>query len=88
MVRTTSLQQRVRRTSNQALEFGVEIGEYRGVVRVPRRLGAPSGVLGKVGEIGLEHPMRSILPGATALLLFGSAVAEPADPTQLAETAA
>ena len=32
--------------------------------------------------------MRSILAGATALLLSGSAVAEPADPTQLAETAA
>jgi len=32
--------------------------------------------------------MRSILAGATALLLSGSAVAEPANPTQLAETAA
>ena len=32
--------------------------------------------------------MRPILTGATALLLFGSAVAEPADPTQLAETGA
>ena len=32
--------------------------------------------------------MRSILPAATALLLSGSAVAEPANPTQLAETAA
>jgi hypothetical protein len=32
--------------------------------------------------------MRSILAGATALLLWGSAVAEPADPTQLAETGA
>ena len=32
--------------------------------------------------------MRSILTAATALLLSGSAVAEPADPTQLAETAA
>ena len=29
--------------------------------------------------------MRSILPAATALLLSGSAVAEPANPTQLAE---
>jgi hypothetical protein len=36
----------------------------------------------------LEPPMRSILAGATALLLSGSAVAEPANPTQLAETAA
>ena len=33
-------------------------------------------------------PMRSILIGATALLLSGSAVAEPAVPTQLAETGA
>src|SRR6516162_4336416 len=41
----------------------------------------------KVGEIGLEPPMRSILTAATALLLSGSAVAEPANPTQLAETA-
>jgi hypothetical protein len=32
--------------------------------------------------------MRSILAGATALLLSGSAEAEPANPTQLAETAA
>jgi hypothetical protein len=32
--------------------------------------------------------MRSILAGATALLLWSSAVAEPADPTQLAETGA
>ena len=32
--------------------------------------------------------MRSILTAATALLLSGSAVAEPANPTQLAETAA
>ena len=32
--------------------------------------------------------MRSILAGAAALLLSGSAVAEPASPTQLAETAA
>jgi hypothetical protein len=32
--------------------------------------------------------MRSILAGATAVLLSGSAVAEPASPTQLAETAA
>lgn len=32
--------------------------------------------------------MRSILAAATALLLSGSAVAEPANPTQLAETAA
>jgi hypothetical protein len=32
--------------------------------------------------------MRSILVGATALLLVGSAAAEPADPTQLAETGA
>jgi hypothetical protein len=32
--------------------------------------------------------MRSILAGATAVLLWGSAVAEPADPTQLAETGA
>ena len=32
--------------------------------------------------------MRSILIGATALLLLGSAAAEPADPTQLAETGA
>ena len=32
--------------------------------------------------------MRSILAGAAALLLSGSAVAEPANPTQLAETAA
>ena len=32
--------------------------------------------------------MRSILAGATALLLSGSAVAEPANATQLAETAA
>src|SRR6516162_8890262 len=36
----------------------------------------------------IEPPMRSILAGATALLLSGSAVAEPANPTQLAETAA
>jgi hypothetical protein len=42
----------------------------------------------KIGEIELEPPMRSILAGATALLLSGSAVAEPANPTQLAETAA
>jgi hypothetical protein len=42
----------------------------------------------KIGEIGLEPPMRSILAGATALLFLGSAAAEPADPTQLAETAA
>jgi hypothetical protein len=40
----------------------------------------------KIGEIELEPPMRSIL--AAALLLSGSAVAEPANPTQLAETAA
>jgi len=39
-------------------------------------------------EIGLEPPVRSILAGATALLLLGSAVAEPADPMQMAETAA
>jgi hypothetical protein len=32
--------------------------------------------------------MRSILTAVTALLLFGSAAAEPADPTQLAETGA
>ena len=32
--------------------------------------------------------MRSIVAGATALLLSGNAVAEPANPTQLAETAA
>jgi DNA-directed RNA polymerase specialized sigma24 family protein len=32
--------------------------------------------------------MRSILAGATALLLWGSAVAEPTDPMQLAETGA
>ena len=32
--------------------------------------------------------MRSILTAATALLLSGSAVAQPANPTQLAETAA
>jgi hypothetical protein len=32
--------------------------------------------------------MRSFLTAATALLLSGSAVAEPANPTQLAETAA
>ena len=32
--------------------------------------------------------MRSILTAATALLFSGSAVAEPANPTQLAETAA
>jgi hypothetical protein len=32
--------------------------------------------------------MRSILAGAAALLLSGGAVAEPANPTQLAETAA
>jgi hypothetical protein len=32
--------------------------------------------------------MRSILTAATALLLSGSAVAEPANPTPLAETAA
>jgi len=32
--------------------------------------------------------MRLILTAATALLLSGSAVAEPANPTQLAETAA
>jgi hypothetical protein len=32
--------------------------------------------------------MRSMLIGATALLLWGSAVAEPAVPTQLAETGA
>ena len=32
--------------------------------------------------------MRSILAGATALLLSGSVMAEPANPTQLAETAA
>jgi hypothetical protein len=32
--------------------------------------------------------MRTILTAATALLLSGSAVAEPANPTQLAETAA
>ena len=32
--------------------------------------------------------MRSILAGATALLLSGSVVAEPVNPTQLAETAA
>jgi hypothetical protein len=32
--------------------------------------------------------MRSILAGTTALLLWGSAAAEPADPTQLAETGA
>jgi hypothetical protein len=32
--------------------------------------------------------MRSILAGATTLLLLGSAVAGPADPTQLAETGA
>jgi hypothetical protein len=32
--------------------------------------------------------MRSLLTGATALLFLGSAVAEPADPTQLAETGA
>jgi hypothetical protein len=32
--------------------------------------------------------MRSILAGATALLLSGSVIAEPATPTQLAETAA
>ena len=32
--------------------------------------------------------MGSILAGATALLLLGSAVAEPADPMQMAETAA
>jgi hypothetical protein len=25
-------------TEQQAIEFGVEIGEYRGVVRVPRRV--------------------------------------------------
>jgi hypothetical protein len=25
-------------TSDRAVEFGVEIGEYRGVVRVPRRV--------------------------------------------------
>ena len=31
-------------------------------------------------------PMRSILIGAAALLLSGSAVAEPSVPTQLAET--
>jgi hypothetical protein len=31
--------------------------------------------------------MRSILTAATALLLSGTAVAEPANPTQLAETA-
>jgi len=31
--------------------------------------------------------MRSIPGGATAVLLSGSAVAEPANPTQLAETA-
>ena len=32
--------------------------------------------------------MRSILAGATAVLLWGSAVAEPAYPPQLAETGA
>jgi len=32
--------------------------------------------------------MRSTLAGATALLLWGGAVAEPADSTQLAETGA
>jgi hypothetical protein len=42
----------------------------------------------KVGKIGLEPAMRSILIAATALLLSGSAVAEPANPTQLAETVA
>ena len=42
----------------------------------------------KSWEIGLEPPVRSILAGATAVLLSGSAVAEPANPTQLAETAA
>ena len=41
-----------------------------------------------VGEIGLVLPMRSILAGASALLFLGGAVAEPADPTQLAETGA
>src|SRR5262249_36616056 len=48
----------------------------------------PPGWVLKVGETELEPPMRSILPGATALLLCGSAVAEPADPRQLAETVA
>ena len=47
---------------HQAVEFGVEIGEYRGVVRVPRRLGAPSGVLGKVGEIGWSTPCAQFFP--------------------------
>ena len=36
----------------------------------------------------MEPPVRSILAGATALLLLGSALAEPADPTQLAKTGA
>ena len=43
----------------QAVEFGVEIGEYHGVVRVPRRVFQPTG--------GAAHPRavrRSLLPPA------------------------
>jgi hypothetical protein len=65
-----------RNAARQAVEFGVEIGEYRGVVRVPRRVFQR--LLAITRAAHSRALCRGILPPADAVREHRPAEASPA----------